>query len=78
MVVWVVLVLFAGSADRVYVFLNLSYTHQIWWYRAVVWVAPTVAAVIAYYWCKGLLAAEHVEADQRKAEVEARLARMSP
>ena len=74
MVVWVVLVLFAGSADRVYVFLDVSYTHQIFWYRIVVWVAPTVAALVAYFWCRSLLAAEHVEADQHRAEAEARLA----
>ena len=38
------LVFVAGSSDRVYVFFNLPYTSQIWVYRALVWVAPLVAA----------------------------------
>ena len=37
---WVVLVFFAGSADRLFVFLGLSYEAQIWFYRAFVWVTP--------------------------------------
>jgi len=39
---WVLLIFLAGAADRAYVFFELSYEGQIWFYRAFVWVAPVI------------------------------------
>jgi ubiquinol-cytochrome c reductase cytochrome b subunit len=75
MVTWVLLVFIAGSSDRVYVWLNISYTSQIDVYRVLVFVLPLVAAAIAHRVCEELVAGEKVEADQHAAEAEARLAR---
>ena len=73
MITWVLLVFIAGSSDRVYVLLNLTYISQIWVYRVLVFVGPVLAGAIAYRVCKGLQAGEPVERDRRRAEAEARL-----
>jgi ubiquinol-cytochrome c reductase cytochrome b subunit len=75
MATWVLLVFIAGSSDRVYVWLNVSYTSQIEIYRVLVFVIPLLAAAIAYRVCEELVAGEKVEADEHAAEAEARLAR---
>jgi len=75
MATWVLLVFIAGSSDRVYVWLNVSYTSQIEVYRVLVFVIPLLAAAIAYRVCEELVAGEKVEADEHAAEAEARLAR---
>jgi len=75
MVTWVLLVFIAGSSDRVYVWLDVSYTSQIDLYRILVFVIPLVAAAIAHRVCEELVAGERVEEDERAAEAEARLAR---
>jgi ubiquinol-cytochrome c reductase cytochrome b subunit len=75
MVTWVLLVFIAGSSDRVYVWLNVSYTSQIDVYRVLVFVLPLLAAAVAYRICEELVAGEKVEDDQHAAEAEARLAR---
>ena len=75
MATWVLLVFIAGSSDRVYVWLNVSYTSQIEVYRVLVFVIPLLAAAIAYRVCEELVAGEKVEADEQAAEAEARLAR---
>jgi ubiquinol-cytochrome c reductase cytochrome b subunit len=75
MATWVLLVFIAGSSDRVYVWLNVSYTSQIDIYRVLVFVIPLVTAAIAYRVCEELLAGEKVEEDGHAAEAEARLAR---
>ena len=75
MAVWVLLVFIAGSSDRVYVWLNVSYVKQIDVYRVLVFVLPLVAAAVAYRVCEELQAGERVAHDQREAEAEARLAR---
>ena len=72
MVTWVLLVFVAGSSDRVDVLFGLPYIGQIWAYRVLVFVGPVVAGSIAYRICKELQAGEHVEADRRRAEAEAR------
>jgi len=74
MIVWVVLVFVAGSADRVNVLLNLAYTTQIWFYRVAVFVGPIVAGLVAYRVCKELQAGEEVARERRRAEADARLA----
>jgi hypothetical protein len=66
----------AGSADRVYVWLGLSYSHQIWAYRAAVVVLPIVTFFVTRRVCRELLAGEHVHAVQHRAEEEARAANM--
>jgi ubiquinol-cytochrome c reductase cytochrome b subunit len=71
MLVWVFLVFMAGSADRVYVFLGLSYSHQIWAYRVLVVVAPIVTWFATRRVCRELLAGEMVGAVQHVAEEEA-------
>jgi quinol---cytochrome-c reductase cytochrome b subunit len=67
MVVWVVLVFLAGSADRVDVLLGLRYETQIRVYRVLVLVGPVVAAVIAYRVCRELQAGEPVERERQRA-----------
>lgn len=48
------LVLLAGSADRVFLQIGLSYQTQIWAYRVAVVAMPVVAALIAYRVCREL------------------------
>jgi ubiquinol-cytochrome c reductase cytochrome b subunit len=68
---WVFLIFFAGAADRVYVFLGISYVGQIWVYRALVFVLPVVVLVVTRKVCLALRRAEEVRAIQRRAEEEA-------
>jgi ubiquinol-cytochrome c reductase cytochrome b subunit len=67
MIVWVVLVFVAGSADRVYVLFGITYVSQLWMYRVLVFVAPLAGALIAYRVCKELQAGERVEAARHLA-----------
>ncbi|HEY0415604.1 MAG TPA: cytochrome b N-terminal domain-containing protein [Gaiellaceae bacterium] len=71
LLVWVFLVFMAGSADRVYVWLGLSYSHQIWGYRVAVIVLPIVTYLVTRRVCRELLAGELVQAVQHRAEEEA-------
>jgi ubiquinol-cytochrome c reductase cytochrome b subunit len=64
---WVVLVFFAGSSDRLFVFLGLSYVAQIWFWRFAVWVIPVIAGIVVARWCRALVAAERIEAIQEEA-----------
>jgi ubiquinol-cytochrome c reductase cytochrome b subunit len=66
--VWVFLVFLAGSADRVYVWLGLSYSHQIWGYRVLVIVAPVLAFFITRRVCRELLAGEQAALVRTVAE----------
>jgi ubiquinol-cytochrome c reductase cytochrome b subunit len=70
--IWVALVFFAGSADRVNVLFGLSYAAQIDVYRVLVWVAPVIAGLIAYRVCIELQRGEVVERRRKRAEAEAR------
>jgi ubiquinol-cytochrome c reductase cytochrome b subunit len=74
MITWVVLVFVAGSADRVTVLFDVSYSAQIWFYRFLVFLGPLAAAAIAYRACLELQRGERVERDREAAEDEARLA----
>jgi quinol---cytochrome-c reductase cytochrome b subunit len=71
---WVFVVFVAGSADRVDVLFAFSYATQIWIYRVLVFVAPPVAAGIAYRVCRELQAGERIEHRRKQAEHEARAA----
>src|SRR5690348_210722 len=66
---WVVLVFFAGSSDRLFVFLGLSYVTQIWFWRFAIWVIPVLVAIATYRSCFALQGFERVEAI-REAEEE--------
>jgi ubiquinol-cytochrome c reductase cytochrome b subunit len=57
---WVFLVFLAGSADRVDVWLGISYSFQIWAYRVLVWVVPVVAFFVARRVCRELVLGEQV------------------
>jgi ubiquinol-cytochrome c reductase cytochrome b subunit len=70
---WVFLVFFAGSSDRFFVFLGISYETQIWFWRLGVWVIPVLVAVVAFRTCRGLQHVERVEATREQAEEEAKL-----
>jgi ubiquinol-cytochrome c reductase cytochrome b subunit len=70
--VWVFLIFFAGSSDRLFVFLGIPYTTQIWFWRFGVWIFPALTGVVAYRTCKSLQAGEAVKADQEAAEEEAK------
>ncbi|HEV2075278.1 MAG TPA: cytochrome b N-terminal domain-containing protein [Thermoleophilaceae bacterium] len=69
---WVVLIFFAGSADRIYVFLDLDYVPQLWVYRAAVIILPLVVYFVARRVCLELQRAERIEHDSEEAEAEAR------
>jgi ubiquinol-cytochrome c reductase cytochrome b subunit len=68
---WVFLIFFAGAADRIYVFLGISYVSQIWVYRVLVFVLPVVVLVVTRKVCLALRHAEEVDAVQERAEEEA-------
>jgi ubiquinol-cytochrome c reductase cytochrome b subunit len=64
---WVVLVFFAGSSDRLFVFLGLSYVAQVWFWRFAIWVIPVIVGIVVARWCRALVAAERIEAIQEEA-----------
>jgi ubiquinol-cytochrome c reductase cytochrome b subunit len=68
---WVSLIFVAGSADRMYVFLGLSYEAQIWFYRIASLVLPFVAYFVTRRVCLALQEAERLDADRELAEAEA-------
>jgi ubiquinol-cytochrome c reductase cytochrome b subunit len=53
--VWVGMIFFAGSSDRLFVEMNFDYESQIYVYRALVFVVPFVAGWVAKRWCEELL-----------------------
>jgi ubiquinol-cytochrome c reductase cytochrome b subunit len=67
---WVSLIFVAGSADRMYVFLGLSYEAQIWFYRVASFVLPVAAYFVTKRVCRALQEAERLEADRARAEAE--------
>jgi ubiquinol-cytochrome c reductase cytochrome b subunit len=58
MLVWVVLVFFFGSADRVFLTLSIPYELQLWLARGLVFVAPPLAYVLVRRWCLALRRAD--------------------
>jgi ubiquinol-cytochrome c reductase cytochrome b subunit len=75
---WVFLVFFAGSADRLFVFLGLSYEAQIWFWRFGVWVLPVLIGVATYRSCRALRQFERVEAIREQAEADERVPVVAP
>jgi ubiquinol-cytochrome c reductase cytochrome b subunit len=74
---WVFLIFFAGSADRIYLFLDWSYQAQIWVYRGLVFVLPIVVFLITRRVCRELQQIETVDRTREVAEAEARTADVS-
>jgi ubiquinol-cytochrome c reductase cytochrome b subunit len=58
MLVWVVLVFFFGSADRVFLTLSIPYELQLWLARGLVFVGPPLAYVLVRRWCLALRRAD--------------------
>ena len=58
---WVFLIFFAGSADRIYLFLNWSYATQIWIYRVLVFALPLFVFFVTRKVCRELQGIESVE-----------------
>jgi ubiquinol-cytochrome c reductase cytochrome b subunit len=72
---WVVLIFLAGGADRVYVFFDLDYAGQIWFFRGFVWVAPVLVFVLTRRICHELQRSDEIRERREAAEQEsARLA----
>jgi ubiquinol-cytochrome c reductase cytochrome b subunit len=67
-------VFLAGSADRVFVMFNLSYSLQIWIYRVLFFAGPLVGGLVAYRVCLELQQGEEVHRARRRAEAEGRAA----
>ena len=70
---WVFLIFLAGSADRVQVLFDLSYSAQLWAFRVLIWVGPLVALLVTHRVCVELQRGEEIERDRRAAEREAEL-----
>ena len=68
---WVLLVFFSGSADRAQVAFNLGYQQQIWVYRVALLVLPPLVFLLTRRICRELQAAERVDHERERAEVEA-------
>jgi ubiquinol-cytochrome c reductase cytochrome b subunit len=75
---WVLAVFFAGSADRAYVSLGLSYNVQVWAYRGLIVFAPLLVFWLTRKVCRELQAADVVEAARESAEREAEYAARGP
>jgi ubiquinol-cytochrome c reductase cytochrome b subunit len=65
---FVLVVFFAGSADRVYVSYQISYFTQIWIYRALCLALPPLVTLIAWRMCLGLQRAETIEREREQPE----------
>jgi len=69
---WVLVIFFAGSADRTYVFLGLDYPAQIWVYRGLVFVLPPLVFFVTRRVCRELQEADRIERVREEAEEETR------
>jgi ubiquinol-cytochrome c reductase cytochrome b subunit len=58
MLVFVVLVFFFGSADRVFLSMSIPYALQLWLARGLVLVAPPLTYVLVRRWCLALRRAD--------------------
>lgn len=70
---WVLLIFIFGGADRVYVLFGVSYQLQLVIFRIAIWVVPLIVFVLTRRVCRGLQAADRVDAEQARAEREAEL-----
>jgi ubiquinol-cytochrome c reductase cytochrome b subunit len=67
---WIFLVFAFGAADRIFVLFELSYNTQLYVFRIAIWVIPAILFFLVRRFCRGLQAAEAVEAVQEQAEEE--------
>jgi ubiquinol-cytochrome c reductase cytochrome b subunit len=75
---WVLLIFIFGGADRVYVLFGLSYELQLLIFRIAVWVLPAALFFLTRRVCRGLQAADRIDAEQARAEREARAVGAQP
>jgi ubiquinol-cytochrome c reductase cytochrome b subunit len=68
---WVFLVFFAGSSDRFFVFLGVSYETQIWFWRFGSWLIPLAIGFATHRACRALQRLEAVDEERERAEREA-------
>ena len=68
---WVAVVFVAGASDRVFVWLGIPYTSQIWFFRGAVFIAPVVVFLLTKRICVELRHAERVEERRHAAELGA-------
>jgi ubiquinol-cytochrome c reductase cytochrome b subunit len=68
---WVFVVFLAGASDRVFIFLGLSYSWQIWIYRVLFFVAPIVVYVATKRICQELQQGDLIEKRRKQAEAPA-------
>jgi ubiquinol-cytochrome c reductase cytochrome b subunit len=74
-VTWVFLIFMAGSADRIDVWLGISYTDQIWAYRIAIWIVPVLVGICAKRTCEELVAGDRARLVRVEAETAARAIR---
>jgi ubiquinol-cytochrome c reductase cytochrome b subunit len=65
---WVAIVFLAGASDRVFVWLGIPYTSQVWFFRGAVFVVPAVVFYVARRICLELQESERVEEEREAAE----------
>jgi ubiquinol-cytochrome c reductase cytochrome b subunit len=65
---WVAVLFVAGSSDRVFVYLGIPYTSQIWFWRGAVFVLPALVLVLTRRLCLELQEAERVQRVREAAE----------
>jgi len=68
---FVLLVFFAGSADRAFVSYQVDYDTQIWIYRILCLVLPPLVTWLTLKVCRGLQRADEIAHDREEAEEEA-------
>ncbi len=68
----VVLVFVFGAADRIYVLIGLSYQVQLWIFRVLVFVLPPIVLLATRRICLNLQEIEEHDAEEVRAEEEAR------
>jgi ubiquinol-cytochrome c reductase cytochrome b subunit len=68
---WVFLIFAFGAADRIFVLWGLSYNTQLYIFRIGIWVVPALLFVLTRRICRGLQAADLVEATHEAAVAEA-------
>jgi ubiquinol-cytochrome c reductase cytochrome b subunit len=71
---WVFLIFFAGSADRIYLFLNWSYASEIWIYRVLVFALPLFVFFVTRKVCRELQGIESVELARERELAGSRVA----
>jgi quinol---cytochrome-c reductase cytochrome b subunit len=64
---WIAIVFLAGASDRVFVYLGIPYTSQIWFFRGALFVVPAVVLVLSRRMCVELQEHERQDAVREAA-----------